>query len=298
MIDTSANRLQDTTELQSVRDVIAGSIRDSSLSVIADEVSAAFLGGKMLRARMTLKVGLAVSSLPVETIINAAAAIEMVQAASLLHDDVVDGGILRRGVPAFWRSKGIAGAVILGDLMVCKAFALLDTEQSRHLSSLLVQLTGEMCEAEAEQELTMSKSHGDFEQSVLLARRKTGALFAFAAAAGALPNSPQAAALREAGYQIGTAYQLADDVLDSSDSSVSDGKDLGKDALSDKLTSMSAKDSSKDIIVTRITDLLASSCALLEEWPTAQNAIQDYLSNEFKPIIDAFTQEHCEVSTS
>ena len=272
-----------TCDVENVRKLISQSIADTSLTDVADEISTAFIGGKMLRARLTLRMGRASGAVTEEVCLNAAAAIEMVHAASLLHDDVVDGGILRRGAPTFWRTKGIAGAVLLGDLMVCKAFACLNNPQSRHLSALLVQLTGEMCDAEAAQELTSNRKDGDLEQSVLLARRKTGSLFAFAAAASCEPDTPQSAALLEAGYKLGTAYQLADDVLDASDASTADGKDLGQDAKRDKLTSVSAKDSSKLIVIDRINSLVSEACALLEEWPAYLEAWNEYLQTSSNP---------------
>jgi geranylgeranyl pyrophosphate synthase len=283
--------------LNSVESIIRRSISETSVRDIADELSAAFLGGKMLRGKLVLKMGEAMAVTPASMIHRTAAAIEMIHAASLLHDDVVDGGILRRGLPAFWRRKGIAGAILLGDLMVCRALSLLTGDASAsHISALLVKLTGEMCDSEASQELVLDADDGGFEESVLLARRKTGSLFAFAASAVAEPGSPLAKALLEAGYRLGTAYQLADDVLDSNDGAALDGKDLGKDALSHKLTAVSAKDSTRAMVISRIASLITESYRLLEEWPVVKAAWKEYLLAEFKPVIDIFIKEDCEVT--
>jgi len=294
MIDISSNNPVLAKDLCQVQAVISESIEGTSLVSMAKDLSTAFIGGKMLRARLALQVGSAVSTMPKETLYRAAAAIEMIHAASLLHDDVVDGGILRRGAPAFWRRKGIAGAVLLGDLMVCRAFAMVNGNTD--IVSLLIELTGEMCDSEAAQELAIDADEGDFEQSVIVARKKTGSLFAFAAASTAETGSELAKALLEAGYRLGTAYQLADDVLDSQDTSASDGKDLGKDALSRKLTAVSAKDSTSKMVISRIESLITESYRLLDDWPPAQSAWKEYLLSDFKPVIDHFIDQNCEVS--
>ena len=246
----------------------------------------------MLRARLSLKVG-AANGTPRDTLLRAAAAVEMIHAASLLHDDVIDGGHLRRGAPSFWTKKGISGAILLGDLMVCRALQLLEGTQHGRLGALLVRLAGEMCDAEVDQELVTRGTTKDWDKCVAIARSKTGSLFAFAAAATDGTDSSQGEALLEAGYRIGTAYQLADDLMDACGEAVRDGKDLGKDARKGKLTSASALNGSDAPARCCIQDLCSTSMALLAPWPSVQSAWNEYLQNDFSPVVKLFAGEHC-----
>ncbi|MDP2989028.1 MAG: polyprenyl synthetase family protein, partial [Kiritimatiellota bacterium] len=273
--------------LDAVQAMIMDSLRQTSLAPMIEELSGAIGGGKMLRARLALKVGAATSA-PCDTLLRAAAAVEMVHAASLLHDDVIDGGVLRRGIPSFWKKKSVSGAILLGDLLVCKAVQMLDGIENGRLGGMLVRLAGEMCDAEAEQELVtggsatrlgvasgkawVTERGASWEKCVSVARRKTGSLFAFAAAATDGSDEKRAEALLEAGYRIGTAYQLADDILDVRGTAVGDGKNLGQDALNGKRTSVSAAGGTDTPARQHIAQLCADSSQLLVAWPPVQEA--------------------------
>lgn len=278
------------TNMADVRGVIITALRKTSLAPLLDELMPACIGGKMLRARLTLAVGPACQT-DRETLLRAAAAVEMVHAASLLHDDVVDDALLRRGVPALWRKKGVSGAILLGDLLVCQSLLLLDGLDDGRLAKALVRQSSEMCEAEVEQELITRGSAKDFAASMSIARRKTGTLFAFAATAAECADEVRAAALLEAGYRLGTAYQLADDVLDACGKGVADGKDLGKDAKKRKVTAMSAIGGSIDQARQSIQECCASSAALLTPWPAVHAAWNAYLQSEFGPVVRVFSGE-------
>ena len=279
-------------DLSAVKDLMSDCLRMTSLASMVDEIGGAVYGGKMLRARLALKIGSA-SGAQRDTLQRAAAAVEMVHAASLLHDDVIDGGHLRRGSPSFWKKKGVSGAILLGDLMVCRAMQLLSGKGYEHLSLLLVRLAGEMCDAEVEQELMTHGTTRSWDKCVSIARRKTGSLFAFAAAAAAADGAgkKQTDALLEAGYQIGTAYQLADDLMDACGELVRDGKDLGKDAPKGKLTSISASGGSIALARQSIKTLCATSSALLEPWDAVKCGWDEYLRTEFGPVVSLFAGE-------
>lgn len=273
--------------LNDVRDKMFDSLRTTSLAPMINEISRAIGGGKMLRAKLTLTIGTA-SGAHRDDLIRAAAAVEMVHAASLLHDDVVDGGMLRRGAPTFWQEKSVSGAILLGDLMVCKAVQMLEEIENRRLGGLLVRMSAEMCDAEVEQELVTRGAPGDWNKSVSMIRRKTGSLFAFAAAAADGINGPRADALMEAGYQLGTAFQMADDLMDASGKGELDGKDLGQDAARGKLTSVSASNTDQARSRHCITDLCQTSSGLLASWPPVQAAWLTYLKSDMGPVIDKF----------
>lgn len=262
-------------------------LQATSLAPMVEEISRAIGGGKMLRAKLTLAIG-AASGANRDDLIRAATAVEMVHAASLLHDDVIDGGMLRRGAPTFWQAKSTSGAILLGDLMVCKAVQMLEEIENRRLGGMLVRLAAEMCDAEVEQELVTRGIPGDWEKSISMIRRKTGSLFAFAAAAADPVNGQRAAALMEAGYQIGTAFQMADDLMDASGKGERDGKDLGQDCARGKLTSISATDTELHRSRQYISDLCKTSTELLAPWPPVQAAWIRYLQEDMSPVIQKF----------
>ena len=273
--------------LDDVRDKMFDSLRTTSLAPMINEISRAIGGGKMLRAKLTLTIG-AASGARRDDLIRAAAAVEMVHAASLLHDDVVDGGMLRRGAPTFWQEKSVSGAILLGDLIVCKAVQMLEEIENRRLGGLLVRMSAEMCDAEVEQELITRGAPGDWDQSVSMIRRKTGSLFAFAAAAADGVNGKRADALMEAGYQMGTAFQMADDLMDASGKTQRDGKDLGQDAARGKLTSVSASNTNQARTRQCISELYKTSLELLAPWPPVQAAWETYFNSDMGPVIAKF----------
>ena len=132
----------------------------------------------------------------------AAVAVELVHAASLLHDDWIDGGTVRRGEPALWTRLGGAAATVAGDALLCRALAV--AEKCGEGAALL-RAAAETCRGEWKQDVG---EKGDF------GAEKTGALFGFAAGAGAGGAGKERAALERWGRRIGTAYQALDDWRD------------------------------------------------------------------------------------
>jgi octaprenyl-diphosphate synthase len=284
---TTPGQATGSAGLNDIRERMLDSLRTTSLAPLLPDISRVIGGGKMLRAKLTLTLGTA-NGTPRDDLLRAAAAVEMVHAASLLHDDVVDGGVLRRGAPTFWQEKSVSGAILLGDLMVCKSVQILDEIESRHLGRLLIKCALEMCDAEVEQELITRSTSGDWAQSLSMIRRKTGSLFAFAAAAADPPHGPRSDALMEAGYQVGTAFQIADDLMDASGRAEQDGKDLGQDAARGKLTSVSAIGTNPQRARRCISDLFTSATTLLAPWPPLQVALNTYIADDMGPVVKRF----------
>ena len=240
--------------------------------------------GKMLRSRLLLRVGGALET-PRTVLLHAAAAVEMIHAASLLHDDVIDGGFIRRNLPTFWMERGVPGAILVGDLMLFKALDLLGDVDDGRLVRSLVKMTGEVCDAEAEQELFLRGRTPTWENCVAIARRKTGSLFAFAAFAAGGRDAVLAAALQEAGHTAGTAYQLADDILDVVGSEAEAGKTLGTDESRHKTTAASAAAVTGVDPATYVELLLEEAEESLARWPRAQRAWQDFIAQDLRPSV-------------
>ena len=264
------------------RRLIKSTLAETSLQPRVDEFAPFLNGGKLLRASLVFRVG-AVTGVAAATARHAAAAVEMIHAASLLHDDVIDGGTLRRGAPSFWVVNGTSGAILLGDLLFFKAISLVRSVERGRLVNDFVDLAGEVCEAESEQELLLRRRPSRWPQVVGIARRKTGSLFAFAALAAAGRNRARQRALREAGYLLGTAYQLADDLLDVSGITHLTGKTSGTDQARAKATAAGAR--SPAAVRRFIAALCAQSAAQLARWPALRQAWEGYIRSEVHPTL-------------
>jgi geranylgeranyl pyrophosphate synthase len=196
-------------------------------------------GGKRLRPTLVyLSAPVGARSTPAVEI--AAAAVELVHMATLVHDDVLDEAPLRRGYPTPWSTHGEAVAIATGDYLFARAFAelaaLRDPVAIRILSTTSCELAlGELLQAQ------QARDPGVAPEDVLeRCRLKTGRLFAAACALGGRLGGldPEACgALERFGEALGLAFQLADDVLDCAGDPTRTGKALGTD-LRDGTTSL------------------------------------------------------------
>jgi geranylgeranyl diphosphate synthase type I len=173
-------------------------------------------GGKALRPAMTLACAAAVGGPDaVPDAIPAAVAVELVHDFSLLHDDVMDRDATRRGRPAAWTVFGADQALLAGDALLTTALGLVaDRAQAVLCDTVLEMCDGQSMDLEPEPDRGLACR-------LVVAERKTGALFgaacelgAAAAAAAAHEHASEAAWCRAFGRDLGTAFQLADDLAD------------------------------------------------------------------------------------
>lgn len=270
--------------LQDVRTLMADALAETVLRQLASDCRTLVASGKMLRSRLILHVGHA-AGVPQRTLIHACAAVEMIHAASLLHDDVIDGGYLRRGVPTFWVERGVPGAILVGDLMLFKALDIVSEVEDSRLTRKLIRMTGEVCDAESEQELLLRNTKPNWENCVKIARRKTGALFAFAAYASGGKDEAASTALSESGYMIGTAYQLADDILDAQGNSEQSGKSHGSDQARNKTTAVTASNGNLKDPVAYVDKLCRQAEENLTPWPAIQEGWQHFITLDMQPAL-------------
>lgn len=272
-------------QLKKVQTTMVDCLRDTNLAKLLASNRNLLGSGKMLRSRLTLTIGSS-NGVDERILINAAAAVDIIHGASLLHDDVIDGGVLRRGAPTFWKKHGTNGAILLGDLLVFKALNLLFEVERPDLLQELIEMSTEVCQSEVEQELILRGIPGTWEECEQIARTKTGSLFAFAAVAGGDGSKEQAGALREAGFILGTAYQLADDVLDASGNEAVSGKTLGTDNMRGKTTAITATLNAPADPIAYIYSLLDDSLLRLRPWPVLEKAWDGFLSGTMKPVLN------------
>jgi geranylgeranyl pyrophosphate synthase len=269
--------------LEEVRAFVAEQISASPLQKLPFDFNRFVGGGKMLRGRIAFMLGDALG-LPREHQVRRAAAVELCHAASLLHDDVIDGGHLRRHLPAFWVRHGASGAILAGDLLWTLSLGAVNDTQPGAPRALLVEMIRHMCAAEIEQELLLRGHPGSLAAAERIARGKTGALFAFIAAAAAPERGPVFDILLEAGYLAGVAYQLSDDILDITDAPDA-GKQLGRDRAMGKITAASADDGGLDAVRARLAELRETSLRLGAETPAAE-AWTAYWERDLSPAME------------
>ncbi|MCF7849999.1 MAG: polyprenyl synthetase family protein [Kiritimatiellales bacterium] len=279
------NRNTISPELKEVQQLMADCLKDTRLSELLPSNNNVMAHGKMLRARLAVSMGKANKVEP-DIYQRAAAAVEIIHGASLLHDDVIDGGILRRGAPTFWKEHGANGAILLGDLLVFKALSLISALEQPYILKELIEMAGVVCTAETEQELILRGSPGTWEECEQIARFKTGSLFAFAAFAAGGEDAGLRAALKEAGFRIGTAYQLADDILDASDNEEVAGKTLGQDDARGKTTAITAICNAPADSTAYVHSLCGASSEPLHDWPHIRAVWDDFVEMNLMPVLD------------
>src|SRR5207248_11796007 len=157
---------------------------------------------------------------------------ELVHSATLLHDDVIDDGLTRRGLPAPRITYGNGVSVLAGDWLLAASLDLALRSRAPGAVEALVRTLRTLVEGEARQLALRGRTDFSAEDAVFVAAKKTGSLFAFCGEAGALAAgaAPRVAeALREFGQRAGCAFQITDDLLDFE----SEAATLGKAVLAD-----------------------------------------------------------------
>jgi octaprenyl-diphosphate synthase len=164
---------------------------------------------------------------------------EYLHAATLLHDDVVDGAEVRRGNPVAHSIWGAPGTVLAGDFLLARSIAIAAQTDQIAILDVLAHTTAEMSEGEIDQLLRRQDLSTDEEQYMEVIKRKTAYLIRAACQTGALlANAPedQVDALVHFGYHLGMAFQLVDDLLDYTADAQVLGKATGTDLTEGKLT--------------------------------------------------------------
>jgi geranylgeranyl pyrophosphate synthase len=196
-------------------------------------------GGKRLRPLLVfLAAGVPVPES--DGLLAAAVAVELVHAATLVHDDVLDGSPLRRGRPTVVASGGRAAATATGDLLFSRAFAELRTLQSARAVRILSRASSELAAGELMQRAD-AWTPVDADRYFERCRLKTAVLFRAACelgeTAGAVSDDDDRPSdLAIFGERIGLAFQLLDDVLDVTGPPERTGKPRGADLLDGTVT--------------------------------------------------------------
>lgn len=222
-----------------IESAIAGAIESAASSGAPSRLSSAlgdavFPGGARVRPRLCLAVGRACGDDAPAVLDAAAAAIELLHCASLVHDDLpcFDDAETRRGRPSIHRAYGERIAVLTGDALIVLAYETLARGAASH-PARLVALMRTIGSGVGMPHGIVAGQAWECEPRVALAdyqQAKTGALFVAACVAGAQAAGRDPTCWRRLGERLGEAYQVADDVRDVAADPAALGKPIGRDA--------------------------------------------------------------------
>jgi geranylgeranyl diphosphate synthase type I len=212
-------------------------------------------GGKRLRPAVVMLAADAVKPGSSDDIIQAALALEITHTFTLIHDDIMDGDSLRRGVPTVHTKWDMPTGILAGDVLYARAFefvclAKADENAKVKAVTMLAKACADICQG---QHMDMSFEHRndvtEYEYMEMV-KKKTGVLYAAAAGIGAIlagANARQATALYNFGLNTGIAFQIQDDIIDLMTPAEKSGKDQASDIREGKQTIIMIKAKEKGL---------------------------------------------------
>jgi geranylgeranyl pyrophosphate synthase len=205
---------------------------DADLGLVTEAIGHLLdAGGKRIRPALTLLTGRLYPS-DSEKIVSMAAAVEMLHTATLVHDDVVDGSMLRRGSPTLNANWSPGATILTGDYMFARAADLAAQTGNVRVMQIFARTLMTIVSGELRQlfgDATHRQTREDYFKRIYA---KTASMFELATeAAGVLIGAAEAeiVALRQYGHDLGIAFQIMDDVLDF----IGDASQVGKPVASD-----------------------------------------------------------------
>ena len=218
------------------------------------------IGGKRIRPRLCLTTYSLFKDKFCEEILDPASAIEVFHSFTLIHDDIMDKADVRRGVPTVYRKWDENTAILSGDVMSIESYKLIAKAPAAVLPqvlSLFSQTAAEVCEGQQYDMDFENMQHVPMDAYMKMIGLKTAVLIACAAKMGAIiggASQEQCELLYKYGYDLGLAFQVADDWLDTFGDPKVFGKAIGGDILNNKKTWLmikaleKASDSEKDAL--------------------------------------------------
>jgi len=196
-------------------------------------------GGKRLRAMLTLGSAKLSGYELGDRDINLAACVELIHSATLLHDDVIDGSNLRRGISTTNSIWGNQSSILLGDYLLSRCFEIMVEDGDLEILKLLSSTSAKIAQGEVLQ--LQHKGEADLTEETYLKiiDLKTASLFSASTRVGAClsgSNEKERNILEFYGKNLGLAFQIADDALDYNSEEKMFGKKIGKDFYEGKTT--------------------------------------------------------------
>lgn len=205
------------------------------LSAALDHLLAS--GGKRIRPTVAFLVGNMLGA-PEDKLVILGAAVEMLHTATLVHDDLIDGSLLRRGTPTLNARWSPAATVLTGDFLFARAAKLAAEIENQPLMRLFAETLAVIVSGELTQLFAArgSISRENYYQRIYA---KTASLFEMSTRAAAMvspADEDTIEAMRLFGYETGMAFQIMDDVLDFTGDQAAVGKPVGSDLLQGLVT--------------------------------------------------------------
>jgi geranylgeranyl diphosphate synthase type I len=211
-----------------------------------DKASAHLLnaGGKRLRPAVVMLAADAVRSGSSADIMPAALALEVTHTFTLIHDDIMDGDSLRRGVPTVHTKWDMPTGILAGDVLYARAFEFISQAKAGdgakvRATALLARACADICEGQHQDMSFEHRTDVTEKEYMEMVSKKTGVLYAAAAAIGgtlAGGSEEQVKALYQFGLNTGIAFQIQDDLIDLLTPPEKSGKDQGSDLREGKQT--------------------------------------------------------------
>jgi len=194
-------------------------------------------GGKRIRPTLGLLVGNMLGA-PEEKLITLGASVELLHTATLVHDDLIDGALLRRGMPTLNARWSPAATVLTGDFLFARAAKLAAETDYLPLMKLFAETLATIVNGELTQ---MFSARGVIERDNYYQRiyAKTASLFEMASLAASMvatEDEEVRGSMKVFGYEVGMAFQIVDDILDFTGDQSAVGKPIGSDLLNGLVT--------------------------------------------------------------
>ena len=266
-------------ELQMVDDKLHEMVKSNEKVLTEASLHVIDAGGKRIRPTVTILAYKAFGGSDIKKIVDIASGFELIHSATLVHDDINDGGSTRRGRETVYKKWGLHSAVVTGDFLFVKAFRL-----GGVFDKVVVETTADACSALAEGEILQNRYRHrkdlDVDTYLRVAENKTAQPIKAGAMVGAYlagATADEIAAMGSYGLDLGIAFQIIDDILDFTGDEKKTGKSVGTDLKEGYLTlpsllamkgSKEAKDAVLKVIgsptpsendVKRATELVLSS---------------------------------------
>jgi geranylgeranyl pyrophosphate synthase len=194
-------------------------------------------GGKRIRPTLGLLVGNMLGA-PEDKLITLGASVELLHTATLVHDDLIDGALLRRGMPTLNARWSPAATVLTGDFLFARAAKLAAETDYLPLMKHFADTLATIVNGELTQMFT-ARGVIDRENYYQRIYAKTGSLFEMASLAASMlatEDEQVRSSMKTFGYEVGMAFQIVDDILDFTGEQSAVGKPIGSDLLNGLVT--------------------------------------------------------------
>jgi octaprenyl-diphosphate synthase len=272
-------------------------IQDNFINDIAKRVC---FGGKRIRPIVLILISKMLGGKNEDAFLNASIAIELIHLASLLHDDVIDGGVTRHGKDTAHLIFGNEQVILGGDFLFAESFKKITQTNNIEVIKVVANVSSILARGELEQLQTKVDSNTSFEKYFEIIYKKTASLFEASTGIAAIIQDVKAEELFEFGKNIGITFQVIDDLLDYTSKEA--GKKQGTDFFESKVTLPIIIASQNKITGAKLNEIFAKSDKTESDFIAVKNILTDakafeeckYIANDYlnkaKIFISSYSQ--------